>query len=141
ARRRGHGPRERRHGAPVGSRRSRSLGPGGSCPCREEQSHTAQFQRSVVIHYCWHPLVGQQLTVKSIQRAPDGQRAFRCLLPDGTWTFLPEWMTSREQCARLMLVDDRRRRLPAPATLAELLTRAAVEHAVTSRPTRYRATV
>src|SRR6266700_2434977 len=73
---------------------------------REEQSHTAQFQRSVVIHYCWHPFVGQQLTVKSIQRAPDGQRALRCLLPDGTWTFLPEWMTSREQCARLMLVDE-----------------------------------
>ena len=55
---------------------------------------------------CWHPFVGQQLTVKSIQRAPDGQRALRCLLPDGTWTFLPEWMTSREQCARLMLVDE-----------------------------------
>jgi hypothetical protein len=30
----------------------------------------------------------------------------RCLLPDGTWTFLPEWMTSREQCARLVLADD-----------------------------------
>ena len=69
----------------------------------------------------WHPLVGQPLTVKSIQRAPDGQRALRCLLPDGTWTFLPEWMTSREYCARLVLVDEPCVGVAALEALIELL--------------------
>jgi hypothetical protein len=63
----------------------------------------------------------QTLIVKSIQRAPGGQRALRCLLPDGTWTFLPEWMTSREQCARLVLVDDPAVCVAALDTLIELL--------------------
>ena len=81
----------------------------------------AQFHRSVVVHYPWHPLVGQSLTVKSVQRSVDGQRALRCLLPDRTWTFLPEWMTSREQCAGFKLVDDPSVGVAALQELAELL--------------------
>jgi len=51
-------------------------------------------------------------------RLADGGGAFACLLPDGTWTLLPEWMTSRERCARLELVREPQ---VAAAALAELV--------------------
>jgi hypothetical protein len=68
-------------------------------------SHTAQFQWSVTIHYRWHPLFGEMLAVKRPSSSSDGGRAFICLLPDGTWGAVPEWMTSRERCSRLTLVN------------------------------------
>jgi hypothetical protein len=70
-------------------------------------SHTAQSSpSSVTVHYSWHPLAGQTLSCKGQQPLPTGERAFLCLLPDGTWSLLPEWMTSRERCARCELVSE-----------------------------------
>ena len=71
------------------------------------RSHTAQYSRSsVTVYYSWHPLAGQTLSCKGHQPLPTGERAFICLLPDGTWSLLPEWMTSRERCARCQLVPE-----------------------------------
>src|SRR4029079_7333418 len=85
------------------------------------QSHTAQFPRSVTVHYRWHPLVGQTFTVTSCQRTRDGGRGFRCQLADGTWSFLPEWMTSRERCAGMTLVSDPVVAVEALLSLSDLL--------------------
>src|SRR6266699_2875759 len=95
-------------------------------PTPGEQSHTAQFPCFATVHYPWHPLVGQTLTVKRQHRLPGGSRSFACLLPDGTWTLLPEWMTSRERCARLELVREPQ---VAAAALAELV---AIFHALSA---------
>jgi hypothetical protein len=36
----------------------------------------------------------------------DGGRGFRWQLADGTWSFLPDWMASREHCAAMALVSE-----------------------------------
>src|SRR5215831_18424916 len=78
---------------------------GASSPCRSEQTHTAQFSRSVVVHYRWHPLFGRSLFVKQLRRGPAGSRSVVGLLPDNTWAMVPEWMTSREACAHCQLTE------------------------------------
>jgi hypothetical protein len=70
-----------------------------------EQTHTTQFSGSVVVHYRWHPLFGQALFPKRLHRGPGGARSLVCLLPDNTWALVPEWMTSREACARCQLAE------------------------------------
>src|SRR6516225_7299031 len=37
--------------------------------------------------------------------APGGARSLVCLLPNNTWALVPEWMTSREACARCQLTE------------------------------------
>jgi hypothetical protein len=85
----------------MGRRRRRRR----SCQCRSEQQHTAKFPRSVVIHYRWHPLFGQSLTVKSVRRARAGADFMVILVPDGTWMLVPAWMTAAHRCATTVLVE------------------------------------
>ncbi len=73
----------------------------------------------MVVHYPWHPLVGQALTAKGRQRWGD-QGAVKCELADGTWALTPEWMISREQCAPLTLAPPQRYRW-ALIAVSELL--------------------
>src|SRR5262245_45978710 len=51
------------------------------------------------------PAGGQALSRKGQQPLPNGARAFVCVLPDGTSALVPEWMTSREACARCQLAS------------------------------------
>src|SRR5215472_3395176 len=95
---------------------------GASSPCRSEQTHTAQFSRSVVVHYRWHPLFGRSLLVKQLRRGPAGSRSVVGLLPDNTWAMVPEWMTSREACAHCQLTE-----VPAVSLLALLELAAALD--------------
>jgi hypothetical protein len=53
----------------------------------------------------WHPRFGQALFSKRLHRGPGGERSLMCLLPDNTWAPVPEWMTSREACARCQLAE------------------------------------
>ena len=88
-----------------------------------EQRHTAQFPRSVVIHYRWHPLCGQSLTATGRKRWPVGDHLI-CHRPDGTGLLLPEWMTVPEHCAALRLVDSPHVSVAALVELLRLLAAA-----------------
>ena len=45
------------------------------------------------------------LETKGRKRSPHGDDYLICLLPDGTWTLLPEWMTDPKRCAALAMVE------------------------------------
>src|SRR5262245_28928751 len=92
------------------STQSFSMSSGGSSsrcvePSRRDDGSYCQYSRlTVTIYYAWHPLAGQALGGKGHQPLPNGARAFVCVLPDGTTSLVPEWMTSREACARCQVV-------------------------------------
>jgi hypothetical protein len=50
-------------------------------------------------------LFGRTLFPKQVHRGPSGARSLICLLSDDTWALVPEWMTSREACARCQLTE------------------------------------
>src|SRR5207247_1003042 len=57
-------------------------------------------------HYPWHRQYGQTLPVDDERvTALRRERIFLCPLPDGTRAVIPAWMTSRERCATLQLVE------------------------------------
>ena len=68
------------------------VGPGTFCP---------PFYRSPTVRICypWHPLHGQTLHTRRLQRQAPGEYLF-CELPDGTVGAIPTWMIDRSECDR-----------------------------------------
>ena len=52
---------------------------------------------SVVVRYPWHPLCGRELEVSG-RHVRGGEASFVVVLPDGTRTEVPEWMTKVAAC-------------------------------------------
>ena len=59
-----------------------------SAPNRRRGAHRS----SVVVHYPWHPLGGHELEVAG-RHVRGGEASCVVVLPDGTRTEVPEWMT------------------------------------------------
>lgn len=66
--------------------------------------HTAHKLQSVTIHYTLHPYYQKEVETKGIYRI-GGAAYFCCRTADQTWLFVPAWMTDKEYCSRLLLVE------------------------------------
>ena len=77
----------RRGGRPGGPART----PGRTFRIRADTRRSAH-KSSVVIHYRWHPLCGRELDVCG-RHVRGGESSFVVVLPDGTRSEIPEWMT------------------------------------------------
>ena len=90
----------RRGGGRRGSSgsRCRACGPGGrrhkrGRTCRiPADTRRSAHKSSVVIYYRWHPLCGRELDVCG-RHVRGGESSYVVVLPDGTRTEIPEWMT------------------------------------------------
>ena len=74
----------------------------GSCQFRARQSHTAHLPQ-VELTYPFHPLHGRRFRLERRYEL-GGDIQYMVVLPDGTRSFVPRWMT--EPAARLHTVVD-----------------------------------
>lgn len=114
------------------------LRPSGFSRLPAKQPHTTQFPSSIVIHYRWHPLFGESLQIRRSHRMPDGTRVYVCMLPDGTLSAIPAWMSDRERCLGCALSSTPEVSLEALEELRTLL--ATLPHLVTPITIRTRRT-
>ena len=67
-------------------------------PCRTIPKHNAHCPEKIKIYYQWHPLRGQDLSVRRRVQLPSGEYIFGGF-PDGTIGGFPAWMTDPAICA------------------------------------------
>lgn len=107
---------------PVGRRGRRRRRQGSSCRSRSRRRHTAHkrpFERTVTVHYPFHPQVGQRVLALG-RREHHGETHLVVRQPDETLAFLPAWMTEAA-AARVEIVSVPRIELRALFELRRLL--------------------